>query len=133
MQAIGRGPVAPVTVEFIYFIEDHPVYSPILGALFEVVDGGKCEIVTSSLTLLEVLVVPFGAGNQALARRYEELLRRSRGIRPVKIDRAQLRTTGHFCGTHVFVPWTPSSSRPRWRVGAGFLSRTIGISRRSPG
>jgi hypothetical protein len=33
---------------------------------------------TSALTLLEVMVVPYRAGNTALAERYEHLLMRSR-------------------------------------------------------
>jgi hypothetical protein len=40
------------------------------------------------LTLLEVLVVPYRAGNRLLAERYEALLTRSRGIRLVDICRA---------------------------------------------
>ncbi len=49
------------------------------------------ELVTSALTLLEVLVVPYRAGNQLLADQYEALLTRSRGIRVVDLSRDQLR------------------------------------------
>jgi predicted nucleic acid-binding protein len=48
------------------------------------------------LTLLEVLVVPYRAGNQALANRYEALLTRSRGIRVVDLGREQLRAAAQL-------------------------------------
>ena len=47
--------------------------------------------ITSAATLLEVLVVPYLAGNEALATRYEALLTRSRGIRLIDLTRDQLR------------------------------------------
>jgi predicted nucleic acid-binding protein len=47
--------------------------------------------VTSAVTLLEVLVVPYRAGNLPLADRYEALLTRSRGVRMREIGRGELR------------------------------------------
>jgi len=41
--------------------------------------------------LLELLVVPYRAGDRALADRHEALLTRSRGIRLIDITREQLR------------------------------------------
>src|SRR5688572_32064613 len=46
---------------------------------------------TSALTLLEVLVVPYRAGNRPLAEQYEAVITRSRGIQVVDISRDQLR------------------------------------------
>ncbi|MGH7318203.1 MAG: type II toxin-antitoxin system VapC family toxin [Candidatus Rokuibacteriota bacterium] len=43
------------------------------------------------MTLIEVLVVPYRAGDLALAERYETLLTRSRGILMVDVDWALLR------------------------------------------
>jgi plasmid stability protein len=57
----------------------------------EELDEGKRELVTSALTLLEVLVVPYRVGNTPLAERYELLLTRSRGIRMTELSRDQLR------------------------------------------
>ena len=50
------------------------------------------RLVTSALTLLEVLVVPYRAGDLTLAERYEALLSRSRGLELVDLDRGQLRS-----------------------------------------
>jgi predicted nucleic acid-binding protein len=84
------------TVAFIYFIEEHPDYLPLIQPLFEAADDRKLEIVTSALTLLEVLVVPYRAGDLTLSERYETLLTRARGITLVDIDRAQLRSTAQL-------------------------------------
>lgn len=51
---------------------------------------------TSALTLLEVLVVPYRAGDRALADRYERLLTRSRGVRVVDVNRDQLRAAAQL-------------------------------------
>jgi predicted nucleic acid-binding protein len=64
--------------------------------LFEEADDGKRELVTSALTLLEVLVVPYRAGNTQLAERYELLLTRSRGIRMTELSRDQLRAAAQL-------------------------------------
>ena len=77
---VGAGRVAVDTAAFIYFIEAHPTYLPALLPLFTAADLEQLMIVTSAITLLEVLVVPYRAGNMALASRYEALLTRSRGM-----------------------------------------------------
>lgn len=42
------------------------------------------------------MVVPYRAGNVALAERYEALLTRSRGVRLVETDRSQLRAAAQL-------------------------------------
>jgi predicted nucleic acid-binding protein len=91
IEDIGNGPVALDTVAFIYFIEAHPQYLPALLPLFQAADREELTIVTSAVTLLEVLVVPYRAGNLPLATRYEALLTRSRGVLLREIDHGQLR------------------------------------------
>jgi predicted nucleic acid-binding protein len=48
-------------------------------------------LVTSAVTLLEVLVVPYRANDERLATRCESLLTRSRGIRLIDLTLDQLR------------------------------------------
>jgi predicted nucleic acid-binding protein len=93
---LDQGAVAIDTSVLIYFIEEHPRFLPLLLPLFEEVDQGKRELVTSAVTLLEVLVVPYRAGDAQLAERYELLLTRSRGIRMVDITREQLRAAAQL-------------------------------------
>jgi len=93
---VGSGPLAVDTAIFIYFIEEEPRYLPLVAPLFEEADGGKRELVTSAVTLLEVLVVPYRAGDIRLAERYELLLTRSRGVRMVDVARDQLRAAAEL-------------------------------------
>jgi len=96
---LGPGPVAVDTAIFIYLIEEEPRFLPHILPLFADVDRGQREVVTSALTLLEVLVVPYRAGNRQLAERYEHLLTRSRGIRMVELTRDQLRAAAQLRAT----------------------------------
>lgn len=100
MEAVGPGPVAVDTAIFIYFAEEHPEFLSIVLPLFEAVDRGEMEIVTSEITLLEVLVAPYRAGNLPLAARYEALLTRSRGVQLVEMDRGQLRSAAQLRAVH---------------------------------
>lgn len=96
---LGSGPVALDTPVFIYFIEKHQEFHPVVRPLFAGIDGGTLEAVTSALTLLEVLVLPYRVGDLALARGYEDALRRSR-IRLVQIDTTQLRAAAQLRAVH---------------------------------
>src|ERR1700676_526144 len=77
MADLGSGPVGVDTAIFIYFIEEHPRFLPLVEPLFREVNEGRKELVTSALTLLEVLVVPSRSGDHWLAERYESLLTHS--------------------------------------------------------
>ena len=96
---LGPGAVAVDTAVFIYFIEEDPRFLPHILPLFTEADRGERLLVTSSLTLLEVLVVPYRAGHRQLAERYEHLLTRSRGVRIVDLSRDQLRAAAQLRAT----------------------------------
>jgi predicted nucleic acid-binding protein len=97
VEDVGSGPVAPDTAPFIYFIEEHPQYLPVVRPVFAAIAAGTLTAVTSALTLVETLVQPYRTGNAVLAERYEVLLTRSRGLHFQEITRlisniaAQLR------------------------------------------
>jgi predicted nucleic acid-binding protein len=96
MSDIGGGPVCVDTVIFIYFIEEHPRFLRVIEPLFREVDVGRIELITSALTLLEVLVVPYRTGDHLLAGRYESILTRSRGVRIADISRDHLRAAAQL-------------------------------------
>jgi predicted nucleic acid-binding protein len=89
---LGRGPVGLDTAVFIYFIEEHPRFLPVIAPVFSAVASARLPAITSGVTLLETLVIPYRSGNTALASRYEALLTRSRGIRFIDLDRPLLRS-----------------------------------------
>jgi len=96
IEEVGRGPVGLDTVVFVYFIQEHPQYLPLIEPLFAAIDAGTVEGVTSSLTFLETLVVPYRVGNVPLGERYEALLTGSRGIRMLDLDRPLLRAAAQL-------------------------------------
>lgn len=96
IEDIGDGDVAVDTAAFIYFIEEEAQYLPIIRPLFVEADKGKRRLVTSALTLLEVLVVPYRTGNAPLADRYEALLTRSRGLQMIEVTREQLKAAAQL-------------------------------------
>jgi predicted nucleic acid-binding protein len=99
-EALGRGPIAVDTAVFIYLLEEHPTFLPVVLPIFQAADRGEIEIVSSGITLLEVLVVPYRAGDLDLAERYEALLTRSRGVRLIGVDPVQLRTAAQLRAVH---------------------------------
>jgi predicted nucleic acid-binding protein len=100
IEALPEGPVAIDTAIVIYFAERNERYIGAVRPLFEAADRGEVELVTSGVTLLEVLVVPYRAGDAALARRYEGLLTRSRGLTLVDLDRPIVRGAAQLRATH---------------------------------
>jgi len=91
IEDLGAGPVGIDTAVFIYLIEENQRFSAVIAPLFEAADAGELELVVSALTLLEVLVVPYRAGNIPLAERYEAVLTRSRGVRMIDLTRDHMR------------------------------------------
>jgi predicted nucleic acid-binding protein len=118
---LGPGPTALDTAIFIYYIEENATFLPLVAPIFEEVAAGRRDVVTSTLTLLEVLVVPYRAGNVALAERYEVSLARSRGLRLVDIGRDELRTAAQLRALHASLR-TPDALQMAAALSAGCRS-----------
>jgi predicted nucleic acid-binding protein len=99
IEALGS-PVAIDTAIVIYFIERHERYVDVVRPLFEAADGGALELVTSGVTVLEVLAAPYRAGDAGLAERYEALLTRSRGLTMVDLGRPVIRAAAQLRAVH---------------------------------
>lgn len=61
---------APIT----YVLESHSSLAARFAPLFERQEQGRVALAVSTVTLAEVLAGPFAAGEEALARRYREVL-----------------------------------------------------------
>ena len=76
-----RGQVVGLdTAPVIYFIEENPIYLPIVRPFFQALDQGEFRAITSMVTLLEVLVNPFRRGDAGLAQQYRDILLDSNGL-----------------------------------------------------
>lgn len=62
------------TAPLIYFIEKHPKYLPLVYPFFDAMQQGEVRVVTSALTLTEVLVHPYRRNDRDLARQYSRIL-----------------------------------------------------------
>jgi predicted nucleic acid-binding protein len=65
------GSVYVDTQTLIYAIESNSTYAPVVDPFLKEVEAGRVELVTSELTVMEVLVRPIRLGDQPLIDRYE--------------------------------------------------------------
>ncbi|MFV2073836.1 MAG: type II toxin-antitoxin system VapC family toxin [Thermoanaerobaculales bacterium] len=85
------------TAPLIYFIEQRQDYVDVVRPFFKAVARGDCQVVTSTVTLLEVLVHPLRRGDESLAQKYNDILLSSPNITTVPVtpiiaqEAAQLR------------------------------------------
>ena len=87
------------TAPFIYLIEEHPRYLPVVKPLFESLDRGELRAVTSVITLLEAIVHPLRMPDSILASTYLEVFQSASGLDlwtvgpNVAVEAASLRAT----------------------------------------
>jgi len=74
IEALGGTIVGLDTAPLIYLIEENPRFLPLVRPFFEAVDRGEFRVVTSTLTLTEVLVHPMRHGDHELADQYRRIL-----------------------------------------------------------
>lgn len=74
------------TVPLIYYIEENPNYSKVVDPFFEAIAHSEFKVVTSIVTLLEVLVHPIRNDNTILAQKYRDLLFDTEGLSIMVLD-----------------------------------------------
>ena len=74
IEALGGTIVGLDTAPLIYLIEENLTFLPVVRPFFEALDRGEFRVVTSVLTLTEVLVHPMRRGDQELANQYRRIL-----------------------------------------------------------
>ncbi len=87
------------TAPLIYFIEQNELYLELVRAFFGAMSRGEFQVITSTLTLTEVLVHPLRSGNVELANQYRDIALDQENLItvPVSVElaevAAQLRAT----------------------------------------
>ena len=74
------------TAPLIYFIEENADYIDAVRPFFEALDRGDLRVVTSTITLLEVLIHPLRQGNRELAQQYEDILLNTDGLSTISLS-----------------------------------------------
>jgi len=62
------------TAPVIYYVEGHPQYLPLVENIFDKIDTGHMEAVTSPITLAESLIIPYRIANPELQKIFVEVL-----------------------------------------------------------
>ena len=73
------------TAPLIYFMEQNPNYLEMMRLFFRSFDRGDFRMVTSTVTLVEVLVHPLRQGNRILAQEYREILLNQESLTVVEL------------------------------------------------
>lgn len=70
----------------IYYVEENPAYIERMDAIIELIDANSVEVISSVLTLTEVLNQPIRQERQDIERKYRAILLRSRSFTLLPID-----------------------------------------------
>ena len=76
------------TAPLIYFIEKNNRYFDVVKPIVALIDSQQSNGMSSSITLLEVLVLPLREGNKKLADKYKAILLSSSGLETCEISHA---------------------------------------------
>ena len=76
------------TAPLIYFIEKNIRYIDVVQPIIALIDSQQAKGLTSTITLLEVLVLPLREGNKKLADKYKTILLSSSDLETCEISNA---------------------------------------------
>ena len=128
IKALSGSLVALDTAPFIYFIEEHPTYLSHLRPFFEAVDQGEIRVVTSSLTLTEVLVHPIRRGATDLADRYRNILLEAVHITTVPVTEQVAEDAARLRATHgLRTPDAIQIFTAQYHGASAFLTNDLGL------
>lgn len=88
------------TMPLIYFIEESLAYLDTVCPFFEAMDRGDFSVVTSVVTLLEVLVHPFRHGDTILAQQYRDVLLNAKGLTTLLLSQDIAEEAARLRATH---------------------------------
>lgn len=85
LKALYGKTVSLDTAPLIYFIEENPAFLPVIDPFFDAMVRGKFDVVTSTVTITEVLVHPIRQGNATLTAAYRDALQNTEHLRTVPV------------------------------------------------
>ncbi len=74
------------TAPLIYYLEEHPIYIARVDPFFDALNRGDIQVVTSAVTMVEVLVVPYRNADARSVRQYPDLLLNTSGLSTVPLS-----------------------------------------------
>lgn len=118
------------TAPFIYFVERYPQYVDRMHAIFVPVSEGKLEIITSIVTLSEMLVKPLKIRDTGLRTAFKTLFLRTRNVRLVVVNLAIAERAADLRARHNLK--TPDALQVATAIETGcdaFLTNDMGMKR----
>lgn len=88
------------TAPFIYFIEGHQQFGPLVAQVIALMNERRLQAFTSVLTLSEVLPKPVECGNIALADEFKEYLKNGPNLKLLSITETIGETAGILRGKY---------------------------------
>ncbi|MGP8245834.1 MAG: type II toxin-antitoxin system VapC family toxin [Bryobacteraceae bacterium] len=129
IEALRGSTVGVDTGPLIYYIEEEPAFLTRIKLFFEAAERGEFRIVTSFVTLIEVLIHPLREGRPELADEYRDILLHSAALTAVPLDEgvaesaAQLRARHNLRTPDAIQLATAISSGASW-----FLTNDAGLA-----
>ena len=118
------------TAPLSYFIEEHPVYLATVLPFFQALHRREIQVVTSTVTLIEVLVRPLRHGDARLAQQYREILFNVTGLDTVPVSVAVAEEAARLRATYSLR--APDAVQLATAINAGaaaFLTNDTGLPR----
>ena len=101
---VGVGRLGVDTNPVIYFVQGSEEFSPVVNEVFQQVTSGQITVVTSTLTLMETLVLPRRTGDTELEQTFTRLLMNTRNIETVSITPAAAIRAADLRARHKLKP-----------------------------
>jgi len=100
IDALRGATVGLDTAPLIYYIEERPAFLAKVKPFFEAAERNEFRIVTSFVTLIEVLVRPLRTGRAEMAREYRDILLHSRALTAIPLDEAIAEKAAELRAAH---------------------------------
>jgi predicted nucleic acid-binding protein len=130
INALRGETVALDTAPLIYFIEENPSYFQVVRSFFLALDRQSFHAVTSTVTLLEVLVLPFRRKKSDLAQQYKEILLNNKSLTTISFTPEIAEYAARLRAERNFTPPDAIQIATAIRAQASyFLTNDINLSR----
>jgi predicted nucleic acid-binding protein len=86
VEALRGSTVGLDTGPLIYYIEEHPPFLAKIRPFFEAAESNEFRVVTSFVTLIEVLIRPLREGQPDVAEEYRNILLQSPALTAIALD-----------------------------------------------
>lgn len=114
------------TAPLIYFIEENPAYLETIRPFFVAMNRGEFSVVTSTVTLLEVLVHPFRRGERELAQQYRDILLGAEGLITISLSQDIAEEAARLRASHNIRTPDAIQMATAFRAGASrFLTNDV--------